>query len=77
MNDPELAKAEAVLMLLRKCGVKSAELVNREIHKVELFPSVDGDLEKRSRADEDDDAKVNPSTGLTKARTRDLLVMDE
>ena len=31
----------------------------------------------RAKAEEEADTKVNPSTGLTKAQSRDLLGMDE
>lgn len=72
---------EEQLKLLKKYNVKSYKytptLGTQFECEIEFFPSVADDLEKRSKADEDDDARVNPSTGLTKAQTRDLLGMDE
>lgn len=69
---------EEMLKMFRKHGVKVADWANGQLYKVEFFPEAANDnIEKRSRADEDADAKVNPSTGLTKAQTRDLLGMDE
>jgi ribosomal protein S21 len=66
---------EEALKILRKYGVKKARVVN-DVFEVEFFPSVE-EVEKRSKAEEEKDAAVNPSTGLTKAQSRDLLGMDE
>ena len=74
MNNIESANAEAVLILLRKYGVKSAELMNKELIRVEFFPDATSDaLEKKPREDE----KVNEATGLTRSQSRDILNMDE
>ena len=74
MNNLESVNAEAVLILLRKFGVKSAELMNREIIRVEFFPdAANDDIEKKPREDE----KVNEATGLTPSRSQDMFLMDE
>jgi ubiquinone biosynthesis protein UbiJ len=68
---------EEKLKALRKLGVKFIEFGTDGLpYKVEFFPSAD-ELEKKSKAEEEADTKVNPSTGLTKAQSRDLLGMDE
>lgn len=68
---------EEMLKVLKSLGVKSAEITqHHHISKVEFFPSSD-EIEKRSKAEEDTDAKVNPATGLTRGQSRDLLGMDE
>ena len=68
---------EEKLKALRKLGVKFIEFGTDGLpYKVEFFPSAD-ELEKKTKAEEEADTKVNPSTGLTKAQSRDLLGMDE
>lgn len=68
---------EEKLKALRKLGVKFIEFGTDGLpYKVEFFPSAD-ELEKKTKAEEEADTKVNPSTGLTKAQSLDLLGMEE
>lgn len=65
---------EDILKLLKKMGVRSAEVMNGELIKVEFFPeAANDDIEKKPREDE----KINPATGLTRQQTQDILNMDE
>ena len=69
-------KDEDTLKTLKKLGVKSATFGVHGIETVEFFAPT-GEIEKKTKAEEEKDNEVNPSTGLTKAQSRDLLGMDE
>jgi hypothetical protein len=69
-------KDEDTLKTLKKLGVRLATFGVHGIETVEFFPSAD-ELEKKTKAEEEADTKVNPSTGLTRQQTQDILCTDE
>lgn len=64
---------EEMLKVLKKLGVKSAEIVGQHAYKVEFFPPEAGELEPGKKHEE----KRSALTGLTQSESRDLLNMDE